>query len=523
MSSKSLNFQSEEIKLPIKDEQIIGIDLGTTFSCAAIIRNKQVIIVPDSKIGQRIIPSIICYYLNQPLIGPVAVNKIYQCQETSMTNSKRLIGHLFYDENVQNDIKYLPKNIYEDNKTKKPIYRFKVGEEEKSFFPEDVSSMILKYIKDYINDFEGKEVKKAVITVPAHFNNSQREATKEAAINAGLEVIRIINEPTAAAIAYGDIHKSEEERKVLIFDLGGGTFDVSIVIIKGNEYTILASCGEEHLGGENFNELLVDYVINQFKEDNSKYKNVNFYDKNDKKAVKALQRLRKEVEVIKKNLSAESALILSIDSIYENENLEIEILRTTFEDLCYDLWKKCFKSVDNALSIAKLKKEDIDDIILVGGSTRIPRIKEMITNYFNKIPKQNINADEIVAYGAALYATLDLKINDITSKSIGIQTSPTQMEVIIPKGTPFPSKKFNKYFICKNNLKKIVVRILEGDNEDISKNQLLTKLTINLNKEYNEKAICQIIMYVDCNSILKIKGKVNDEDNNQVDIKLQFN
>ena len=523
MLSNILKPESIEIKIPIKDEQIIGIDLGTTFSCAGIIRKDKVEIVPDSKMGEKIIPSIICYFLNQLLIGRAAAYKIFRCEGTSMTNSKRLIGHLFCDENVQNDIKFLPPIIYEDNKTKKPIYRFKVGEEEKSFFPEDVSSMILKYIKDNVNAFEGKEVKKAVITVPAHFNNTQREATKEAAKNAGLEVIRIINEPTAAAIAYGNIHKSDEERKILIFDLGGGTFDVSIVIIKGNEYTVLASCGEEHLGGENFNELLVDYLLNEFKEVNTEFKNVNFYDKDDKKAFKALQRVREQVETIKRDLSVQNNITVSIDSLYKNQDLEVNILRTTFEDLCLPLWKKCFKSVDKALSIAKLDKKDIDDIILVGGSTRIPKIKEMINNYFNKTPKQNINADEIVAQGATLYATLDLKINDITSKSIGIQTSLTQMEVIIPKGTPFPSKKFNKYFTCKKNSKQIVVRILEGDNEDISKNKLLTKLTIELNEKYNEKAIYQIIMYVDCNSILKIKGKINDEDNNEVDVQLHFN
>ena len=523
MLSNILKPESIEIKIPIKDEQIIGIDLGTTFSCAGIIRKDKVEIVPDSTMGEKIIPSVICYFLNQQLIGRPAAYKIFHCQETSMTNSKRLIGHLFSDENVQNDIKFLPPNIYEDNITKKPIYRFKVGEEEKSFLPEDVSSMILKYIKDNVNTFEGKEVTKAVITVPAHFNNAQREATKEAAKNAGLEVVRIINEPTAAAIAYGDIHRSDKERKILVFDLGGGTFDVSILKIKGNEYTVLASCGEEHLGGENFNELLVDFILNEFKVANPEFKDVNFYDKSDKKKIKALQRVREQVETIKRDLSVQNDIIVSIDSLYNSKDLEVQILRTTFEDLCLPLWKKCFKSVDKALSIANLEKKDIDDIILVGGSTRIPKIKEMIFNYFNKIPKQNINADEIVAHGATLYATLDLKINDITSKSIGIQTSLTQMEVIIPKGTPFPSKKFNKYFTCKNYAKQIVVRILEGDNKDISKNKLLTNLTIELNEKCNEKAICQIIMYVDCNSILKIKGKVNDEDNNEVDVQLNFN
>ena len=523
MSNENLKFPSKKLIPPIQNEQIIGIDLGTTFSCAAIVRNNSVIIVPDSNIGEKTIPSVICYYLNECLIGRTAANKLLQCQETSITNFKRLIGHLFDDENVQNDIKFLPPNIYKDDKTKKPIYRFKVGNEEKSFSPEEASSMILKYIKDYVNTFEGKEVKKAVITVPAHFNNSQREATKKAAENAGLEVIRIINEPTAAAIAYGDENQSDEERKVLIFDLGGGTFDVSIVNIKGNEFTVLASCGEEHLGGEDFNELLVEFILNEFKNINKELDNINFYDKNNKKACKALRRVKENVEIIKRDLSVENNIIFSIDNLYDTKNLEIQIMRTDFEYLCTPLWKKCFKSVDEALSIAKLKKENIDDIILVGGSTRIPKIKEMVKEYFNKSPLQNINSDEVVAHGAALCANLDLKINDITSKSIGIQTTRTKMEVIIPKGTPFPSKKFNKYFTCNNNSKKIVVRILEGDNSDISKNKLLTILTINLNEKYNEKSIYEIIMYVDCNSILKIKGKVNDEENNKIDIKLQFN
>ena len=361
-----------------KNIPVIGIDLGTTFSCVGTWRKGKVEIIAND-LGKRIIPSIVCFKDKEILIGETAKNIMLQYQNSLISNSKRFIGKYFIDPNVQNDIKYIPVKIEEDPFTYKPNFCININEnEERRLSAEEVASMILKYLKQYSEDYLGKKVKKAVITVPAHFNNSQREATKEAARNAGLEVIRIINEPTAAAIAYGDNHGTEEERKVLIFDLGGGTFDVSIVIIKGNEFTVLASCGEEHLGGEDFNELLVDYVINQFKEDNSKFKNVNFYDKNDKKAFKALQKLRKHTEEVKKNLSCQKEYNYDIDGFYDGIDLTIKVERIVYENLCFNLWKKCFKSVDNALSIAKLKKEDIDDIILVGGSTRIPRIKEMI-------------------------------------------------------------------------------------------------------------------------------------------------
>ena len=525
MSNENLKFPSKKLIPPIQNKQIIGIDLGTTFSCAAIVRNNSVIIVPDYNIGERTIPSVICYYLNQCLIGRTAANKLLQCQETSITNFKRLIGHLFDDENVQNDIKFLPPNIYKDDKTKKPIYRFKVGNEEKSFSPEEASSMILKYIKDYVNKFEGKEVKKAVITVPAHFNNSQREATKKAAENAGLEVIRIINEPTAAAIAYGDENQSDEERKVLIFDLGGGTFDVSIVNIKGNEFTVLASCGEEHLGGEDFNELLVDYVIKNFKIDNKKFETVDFYDRKNVKAFKALQRVRKSTEKVKIMLSSSLTTNYDIDGLYDGIDLTTQVLRKQYEILCTPLWKKCFKSVDEALSIAKLKKENIDDIILVGGSTRIPKIKEMVKEYFNgKEPLITINPDEVVAHGATLVGLIEsvneniecnkIKINEITSLSIGIEVSNGQMKFFIPKGTKLPSKNkiisFTQIFKFPPNKEKgIIVKIYEGEDKCVFNNHFLGKFIIE--PKYNDgKSTIEITMSIDHNSILNVSAKLND-------------
>ena len=383
--------------------------------------------------------------------------------------------------------------------------------------------MILKYIKEFSEDFIGKKVKKAVIGVPAHFNNAKREATKEAAKNAGLEVIRIINEPTAAAIAYGDIHKSDEEKKILIFDLGGGTFDVSILKIKGNEFTVLASCGEEHLGGENFNELLVDYTLNEFKEDKTGFKNVNFFDKSDIQKVIALQRVRKDTEEIKKMLSFKKESNYDIAAFYKNQDLGIKINRSEYENLCLDLWKKCFKSVDKALSIAKLEKKDIDDIILVGGSSRTPKIQQMIKEYFNgKEPLKTINPDEVVAYGATLVALIEnlnennsfnqIKINEITSLSIGIEVSNGQMKIIIPKGTKLPPK--NKVFSITNKFKfppaknkGIIVNIYEGEDIYVYNNHFLGKFIID--SKYNDgKSEVEITMSIDHDSILKVSAKL---------------
>ena len=253
---------------------------------------------------------------------------------------------------------------------------------EKYYFPINISSLILKEIKSFATNGIGKEIKKAIITVPAHFNNFQREETKEAAKKAGLEVIKIINEPTAAAIAYGFENKNNKERKVLIFDLGGGTFDVSILKIKGSEYYVLSSCGDAHLGGEDFNQRLIDYALNQFKKE-KKFENVDFYDKNNAKAFKALQRIRKETEEIKIQLSFQNEVNYDIDSLYKDEDFQFTINRINYEELCKDLFDKCFVKIDEALKLAKLEKNNIDEIVLVGGSSRTPKIQKMIEEYFN--------------------------------------------------------------------------------------------------------------------------------------------
>ena len=522
-------------------EPVIGIDLGTTYSCVGTFKNDKFEIVPN-ECGNRIIPSIVCIKENEELIGDGAKNIMYKDYKSLMKNSKRLIGRLYNETNIKNDIKYFNSEIIKDNKTDKPQYCFKIGNETKKYYPEEVSSMILKYIKKYSEDYIGKKVKKAVITVPAHFNNAQREATKEAARKAELEVIRIINEPTAAAIAYGYENKNDEERKILVFDLGGGTFDVSILKIKGSEYTVLTSCGDDHLGGEDFTKEFTNYLLKLFKEQYPKFKNIDFFNKEKPKEFKAFTRLKEEAEKLKKVLSNTRSANVDLDGLYK-EDFAIEIKRSEFEEVCSPLWNKCIDYIKMALIKAKLKKEDLDEVVLVGGSTRIPKIQEMVQNFINntekkkKIDKNNpeitkpiisksINADEAVAVGAAIVAyienntnnsqSMNFKINDITSKSIGIGTEEGKMEIIIPKGTILPVREkpllLGKTFVPKTDFAKgVSVKIFESDNNDVSVDNLLKKFALtDLPVDVKEKVIIKILMHLDHNGIIKVDAKIND-------------
>ena len=399
--------------------------------------------------------------------------------------------------------------------------------------------MILKYIKKYSGDYLGKEVKKAVITVPAHFNNEQREATKKAAENAGLEVIRIINEPTAAAIAYGYIHKSNQERKVLIFDLGGGTFDVSIVNIKGNEFTVLSSCGNDHLGGEDFTNELTKKLLQLFIEQYPKFKNRDFYNKENAKEYKTFTRLKEEAEKIKKILSNSKNANIELDGLC-GEDFEKEIIQSDFEDLCSPLWDQCIEYIKKALNEAKINKKDLDEIVLVGGSSRIPKIQEMVEKFIkdnNKKKNENsedektkilksINADEAIAMGAAIVACIEtditkfalpnLKINDITSKSIGIGTDEGKMEILIPKGTILPVREkpflVAKYFAPQKDFASGVrIKIFESEDNNVNIENLLKEFPLNnLPIDVKENVVIKILMYLDHNGIIKVNAKLND-------------
>ena len=505
-------------------EPIIGIDLGTTHCCVGAWRKEHVVIIPN-EIGERTTPSIVSFTKNQKIIGESARKKMSRNIENTIYDSKRLIGRLYNDPIVEEDKKYWGFQIEENEKTKKPQYIIDLGDEKKKYYPEEISSFILKHLKKNADDYLGKKVEKAVITVPAYFNNEQREATKIAAKNAGLEVIRIMNEPTADAIAYGLQNDIKEEKKVLIFDLGGGTFDVSVLKIKGNEYFVLASYGDDHLGGEDFNEFLVNYTIDEFKKENSEFKNIDFFDKNNKESAKALRRIREETEMLKIELTTSSEALYDIPALIKGIDLNLLISRVKFEELCKEKFEKCFFSINKVLKLANLKKNEIDEIILVGGSSRIPKIQEMLKNYFNKEPLKKINQDEVVSMGAALVTSSNLKIFDITSKAIGIQTSKTKMEIIIPKGTILPSRTpsyFVKNFLCPNDCFNVVIKVLEGENEEINdKVKLLDKFKISLKKQ--EIKIIKIVMILDYNSILKVAGKVDDVKKNEVIIELKYN
>ena len=520
-------------------EPIIGIDLGTTHSCVATYKNNKIEIIPN-ECGSRIIPSIVCIKENEELIGESAKNIKIKDFSSLMKNSKRLIGRLYNEKNILNDIKYFNTKIIKDDKTGKPQYYFKIGNEEKKYYPEEVSSMILKYIKKYSGDYLGKEVKKAVITVPAHFNNEQREATKKAAENAGLEVIRIINEPTAAAIAYGYENQSDEERKVLIFDLGGGTFDVSIVNIKGNEFTVLSSCGNDHLGGEDFTNELTKKLLQLFIEQYPKFKNIDFYNKENAKEYKTFTRLKEEAEKIKKILSNSKNANIELDGLYKGKDFEKEIIQSDFEDLCSPLWDQCIEYIKKALNEAKINKKDLDEIVLVGGSSRIPKIQEMVEKFIkdnNKKKNENsedektkilksINADEAIAMGAAIVACVEtditkfalpnLKINDITSKSIGIGTYEGKMEILIPKGTILPVREkpflVAKYFSPQKDFASGVrIKIFESEDNNVNIENLLKEFPLNnLPIDVKENVVIKILMYLDHNGIIKVNAKLND-------------
>ena len=509
-----------------KGEPVIGIDLGTIYSCVGILRQNQVDIIPDNADGKTIIASMVCYKDDQWLIGDSAKNNMTEYYKTTMFESKRLLGLKFSNKKVQNDIKNWPNKIIEEPITKKPQYVIEINGKEEKFFPEDVSSMILKYLKDFAEVYEGgKPIKYAVITVPAHFNNRQRKATIEAAEKAELKIVKIINEPTAAAIAYiQQIGINEEPKRLLIFDIGGGTFDVSVLQIKNKEYSVLSSCGISHLGGEDFNKELQKYVIEEIKKI-PEFQGIDFEDKTKEENLNALRKLRDTIEKVKIELSRLKETSCFIEALYNGKNFKMKITREKYEELCKELWQQCFVKVDEAISLAKLKRDDIEQIILVGGAIRTPKIQQMIRDYFpGKKVLQNINVDEVVSYGATLSAYVDVKIRDITSKNIGIEVSGGKMATIIEKGTVLPliGKTLNykkDFHLGGKNPKSQTIKVYEGNSTTASDNAYLGKFIISVNQGKKDETIT-ISMNIDHNSILHVKriGSKNEE----IDLKLNL-